>query len=110
MSMTPELKELLELAAKAIGNTLVIHGDGSTNLRCADGTYNWHPHLRGEDSQALQATLRLDVGFDEDLQEVFVRPADDHMADAVSEPYGRSVICAMRMAVLKAAAQIGRAM
>lgn len=108
--MTPELKELLQLAAKAIGNTLVIHGDGSTNLRCADGTYNWHPHLRGDDSQALQATLRLDVGFDEDLQEVFVRPADDHMADAVWEPYGRSVICAMRMAVLKAAAQIGRAM
>lgn len=108
--MTPELKELLELAAKAIGETLVIHGDGSSNLRCADGTYNWHPHLRGEDSQQLQVALRLDVGFDEDLQEVFVRPCDDHMAEAVSVPYGDSVLRATRMAVLKAAAQIGRTM
>lgn len=107
--MTQELKELLELAAKAIGNTLVIHGDGSSNLRCADGTYNWHPHLCAEDSESLQVALRLDVGFDDDCQEVYVRQSDNPFADAVSEPYGTSIVLAKRMAILRMAAEIGRA-
>lgn len=108
--MTPETKELLALAAKAIGSELVIHGDGSTNLQFQGGTMNWQPHTDDGDSRRLEAGLCMLVGRVGD--EVLAGRVDDMQPLAkVSVPLaGGDALAATRLAVLRAAAEIGRAM
>lgn len=103
-------RELMELAAKAVGYEYRISDLGNFQVRGSDMWASWNPRINDGDSLRLAIALRLDIGFDDDCQEVYVRQANDHFADAVTEPYGSDVASATRLAVLRMAAEIGQSM
>lgn len=104
-------RELLELAAKAAGKGPIIGIDGNAVvLGPRSMSRQWSPLDDDGDSRRLAVALRLDIGFDDDCEEVYVRQANDPFTDAVSVPYGDNVEAAARLAVLRMAAEIGRAM
>ena len=93
-------RELLRLAAKAVGGELVIHGDGSTNLQFQGGAMNWSPLADDGDALRLAAKLGMDVCFRPSVAHVYAdMPNQDVMTDAC-----------YRRAIVRAAAEIGRAM
>ena len=104
--------DLLELAAHAAGPEIrrELMDNGEPFFIGPAAEHAWNPKDYGDDAMWLATRLRLDIGFDDDCEEVYVRQANDHFSDAVSEPYGDNVDAAARLAVLRMAAEIGRSM
>lgn len=120
-------RELLELAAKAAG--LVVHaknqagrdacGAGDVGLWIVNVSTCWNPLIDDGDSRWLQVELRLSVLMRDHRVEVISWPqppmllgfSDEHPPQVKAwEPYGSDPRAAVRRAVLRAAAEIGRTM
>jgi hypothetical protein len=102
MTTEAELHELLELAAKAAGDLIGFDPDGSCHIGIP-GTSEmlpWNPLT--DDGDALRLAVRL--GMSSILGEVWVIERT-----SISE-YERDSNAATRMAILRAAAEIGRRM
>lgn len=103
-------KKLLELAAKAIGSALVIHGDGSTNLQFQGGTMNWNPLKDDSDALRLAARLRLTVSWDRFDGSDYATATPPHTHQGYDCIADQDPCAATRRAITRAAAGIGRAM
>jgi len=101
-------RELLELAAKAAGIELLWRRGhpyrGANNVRQDE----WTPLDDDGDALRLAANLRLDVVFAYD--EVCVNWVSKTDCEYFEEPYGDDRMAATRRALVRAAAEIGRAM
>lgn len=109
-------RELLELAAKAVGiDFRYVHNTvGGQFLWNGEKLVEWNPLTDDGDSLRLAVKLDLCVGFDKDPVNyvVFVRKFDDSIVAEAnifelikSDPYA-----ATRRAVVRAAAEIGKSM
>lgn len=109
-------RELLELAAKAAGITLEWDGnpDGWMPMYYEGKTYyQWNPLDDDGDALRLAVRLPLDVmfGFDGEGNVVGVNANwDGAPAEVIQEPLGQDVAKATRRAIVRAAAEIWRAM
>lgn len=110
--MTPEIKEMIELAAKAMG-----YGGEYCEVRecfvysTIGGNYNrtFHP-LTPADSHALMCELEIDIYWIPEINRVeAVKIADGYkVKHRWQEPYTTDKSAACRLAVLRVAAEIGR--
>lgn len=97
-------RELLRLAAKAVGGELVIHGDGSTNLQFQGGAMNWNP-LK-DDGDALRLAVRLSLMLDTAYNGCTA--VGSAALCEMLEPHNGAPCAATRRAIVRAAAEIGR--
>ena len=98
-------RELLELAARAIGAVQVedVEGENWVNLHFADGSvaYAWNSLMHSDDMLNLSALLHIDIAWLGD---------SDVLADGnSSEPTTENPAEAARRAVTRAAAEIWKA-
>jgi hypothetical protein len=105
-------RELLELAARALGavRTEEVDGEGYLNLYFEDGTvvYAWNPLLHSDDAFNLAADLELDI-----MHRVVGGRRVEVLAaggQLIQELYEDDRKAATRLAVTRAAAKIGKAM
>jgi len=124
MSDQAEMRELLELAALALGLT-VIHPEETKRgeciaLRCSDQLtkdpasqfeYHWRPHTDDGDSRRLQVALGIDliISLDGRCTAMGVAPSENFEYFEIDEREYDAGSNA-RLAVLKVAAEIGRRM
>jgi hypothetical protein len=98
-------RELLEKAAKAVNN-------GAWHPLTHDTPNGaWNPLTDDGDALRLAAKLGIDVtykAFGED--EVMTSASEDQFDGWFTEPYGDDKLAATRRAIVRAAAEIGRAM
>ena len=96
-------KELLELAAKAIGFTYEWG-------RVWDGEsrYNWEPLVSANDAMDLMVKLQLDILFYEDQVECIANTGNESLEPFAMVPYGDDKHAAVRMAIVMVAAEIGK--
>lgn len=100
-------RELLELAAKAIGENVIREADDGNGL-LLEGVQNpWNPLDDDGDSRRLQVALKLDVEFTD--ESVWANGVDVQNYQ-LFEWHKDDKCAATRLAVLRAAAVIGRAM
>lgn len=99
-------RELLELAARALGAVRVEDVDGEEwlILHFADGAirHGWNPLIHSDDALILAAQLRIDIDWTDDT----VVLADY----SCPEPVGDDPTTAVRRAITRAAAEIGKTM
>lgn len=100
-------RELLELAARALGAVRVeeIEGEQWLVLHFADGTvaHGWNPLIHSDDTFNLQVDLQMQVSVDDGQ-------AVAGCADAfVEEANHADLRAAARRAIVRAAAEIGKA-
>lgn len=113
-------KELLQYAAKAAGIGLFPHGDpwrdsgAGKGLLLSSGATVWNPLADDGDSRRLQVALRIETyqADDEGMGCYAGYPVQGESLRIryAIEPSGDDPCAAMRLAVLRAAAEIGRAM
>ena len=116
-------RELLELAAKAIGrclhrNTRDEHGNCGTDTYCTDcgkGTYgeHWNPLTADGDALRLAAVLRMEIDHNHPSDSkpwVSVRAAPTRICAVEDFEDESQRITATRRAIVRAAAAIGKAM
>lgn len=112
-------RELLELAAKAAGIEICWREDdiyrGSFERRVvpepeapASKWLYWRPLIDDGDAFQLACSLRLDISFLEGFEQIIVD--DYHGSSRAEEDYQPDMAAAARRAVVRAAAEIGRAM
>lgn len=100
-------RELLELAAKAAGDVDV---SGMTMMRRTRYSTNvWIPLIDDGDALRLATRLNIDIMFFNGFQEVICGGQGDN-DDNITEPYGEDIQTAVRRCIVRAAAEIGRAM
>jgi hypothetical protein len=102
----PADRELLELAARALGATFhEVDGEGYGNLHFGDGSivYAWNSLVHSDDAFNLSVKRRLDVVHNQD--DVVVK--DGHV-ELARVDYGDDDAAATRRAVTCAAAEIGK--
>ena len=109
-------RELLELAAKAAGMT--IHaanqaqrdacGDGDVGLWISNDTTCWNPLTDGSDALRLAVGLGLEIEFGSNFVNVGKSDSNKewHLA---REEFGDDPLAATRRAIVRAAAEIGKA-
>ncbi len=95
-------RELLELAARALGAVRVEDVEGETwvNLHFADGSvaYAWNSLMHSDDMLNLSAMLHIDI--------VWLGDSDVLADGSSSEPTSENAVAACRRAVTRAAAEI----
>jgi hypothetical protein len=92
-------KELLEMAAKAAGMSGQYPFEGDT--------VTWNPLT--DDGDALRLAVKLDMGIEVLLSVGETRAGDGHCETIVCEQHGSDPCAATRRAIVRAAAEIGRA-
>ena len=108
-------RELLELAAKAVGMKIDTHYvDGGASVWAgephnSDWTPYWNPLTDDGDALRLAVKLNLSADFFDDEIRVGYTP-NDNECDQVVEPVGTDPYAGTRRAIVRAAAEIGRAM
>lgn len=112
-----EDRELLELAAKAAGYIeLRFDPDGNPRARKPNGVGgDWNPLDNLDDAKALRHTLNLSTGFDDRLFGLCAYatyPTGSDSCNSIMQPVdkARGKRAALRRAIVRAAAEIGRAM
>lgn len=101
-------RELLELAAKAAGYVLTDGSHGRREFRCRGGS-EWNPLINSADALCLATRLNIDIMFFNGFQEVVCGGQGDN-DDNITEQYGEDIQAAVRRCIVRAAAEIGRAM
>lgn len=105
-------RELLELAAKAAGLTFEFLASPLVKAVPDDlerPWRYWNPLADDADALRLATKLRLDIMFFNGFEEVIC--SDQSETDEnVIEPYGDDIDAAVRRAIVRAAAEIGRSM
>lgn len=107
-------RELLEMAAKAAGRDVIwkcgMHqGAPHEGLfdRCTGHVTNWNPLADDGDALRLAVKLRLDVSINGDIHAAWWH---GDSLEFVTESLGDDNYSATRRAIVRAAAEIGRAM
>ncbi|MDH4566137.1 hypothetical protein E8E95_05550 [Pseudomonas sp. BN414] len=104
-------RELLELAAKALGYELYVNKVDATQLH-KDGQYVcfWNPLINDADALRLAAalTMNLYMGFGGGVVAEILPDGDDGGIDCKED--GADFMAAVRRAIVRAAAEIGRSM
>lgn len=99
-------RELLELAARAIGAVHVedVDGENWVNLHFADGStvFHWNPKVHGDDALNLAVDLQMQVSVDDGIATV---GCADGFAEVVNRADPRA---AARDAILTVAAEVGK--
>lgn len=112
--MTPaELRELLELAAKAAGAKIewrTLLGQVVLRADFGEGFEPWNPADDDGDTLRLAVALGMDITFENGLVNTLAINPVTFIACGASEMMGGDPCAATRLAVLRAAAEIGRAM
>jgi hypothetical protein len=115
-----ELRELLEMAAKAVGLDLTpievdnVEYQGDNRLigfmtDPAKWQRGWFsPHADDGDSRRLEVDMEIAVEIHSGVAWAYT--LDDRLSEILGEPLGSDPCAATRLAVLRAAAAIGRAM
>ncbi|MFZ2306818.1 MAG: hypothetical protein WAW73_20280 [Rhodoferax sp.] len=108
-------RELLELAAKAAGIELAFNDDGSPGRFVGywrPKWIPWNPRDDDGDSRRLEVDLNIEVRFHlaGSIPGVTATVVSDSRLPVPREPWGSDKRAATRLAVLRAAAEIGRAM
>ena len=99
-------KELLELAAKAVGFTLEEHYDDDQYYPwCTETLAFWNPLLDDGDALRLAVKLGLEVRTDGPYL-IAVTPR--YVDNELYEPRGEDPCAATRRAIVRAAAEIGK--
>lgn len=100
-------RELLELAAKAIG-TYFVEGESW------DDGAGWNPLEYDEDAYRLMVQLKLRINYDKvigcDVVEVLGPERDDFSCDCTTYTIEDDQCAAVRRAIVHAAAKIGKSM
>ena len=99
-------RELLELAARAAGYTLIEHYAGLP-LIAAELNAAWNPLADDGDALRLAVKLKLSVWFEEREAHAWTHII---WVSPVFEPYTGDVNAATRRAIVRAAAAIGKDM
>lgn len=99
-------RELLELAAKAAGYTLTRHTQDEWKF-CFGGV-EWNPLT--DDGDALRLAVKLGLCMDTDYNYGIAVGNHQFSMAELWEPYDRNPYAATRRAIVRAAAEIGRAM
>ena len=99
-------KELLENAAKAVGIEAGhgIHERGHDSMWI--GSYEWNPLTDDGDALRLAVKLRLEISHFSGGEHVCSYP-HDYSQEGAEVPYGADPYAATRLAIVKAAAEIG---
>ena len=102
-------RELLELAAKAAGYTIRIE-DGDIYLRIDRNAFGfqweyWNPLTDDGDALRLAVNLGIHLNWGAGTSDGKLA-----FADEIDEPLGTDPLAATRRAIVRAAAEIGRAM
>lgn len=106
-----EDRELLELAAKAAG--IKLEYCEASGFHWIDNKYTglwWDPINVDGDALRLAIKLRLDLTFYNGFQEIHAEPSNGDGLSASVEDYGDDVDGAVRRAIVRAAAEIGKSM
>lgn len=106
-------RELLELAAKAAGMTIVYDPyaspSGEDDWFITDEGYGWNPLADDGDALRLAGKLRMCIDIADDEHEVRASaPTGHHWTEIVSDH--PTIEVATRRAIVRAAAEIGRRM
>jgi len=103
-------RELLEMAAKAAAYPIhsdawaVKMGGGKESLYMGNNGPKWNPLINDGDAFRLFIKLNLWIQFEETID------AWEYCGIRASEPYGNDNNAAARRAIVRAAAEIGKAM
>lgn len=107
-------RELLELAAKAVGLKVISYSEGYGLGIDGDGVW-WNP--LGNDGQALRLAIELGLtispanGMDADITEVYRSSSLlGRSSEGRAEKHDGDAISATRLAIVRAAAELGRQM
>ena len=98
-------RELLELAAKAAGIHLTWGGPDKDMPRRTDTLDLWIPHTDDGDALRLAVNLRISVSIGKDVVEAYIGQSDGKLEASKS-----NLLSATRLAIVRAAAEIGRQM
>ena len=99
-------RELLELAAKAVGLEVICHASYTNGGAYVKGMEDdWNPLTDDGDALRLMVSLRMNVHLDSNMVDV-----DPDGISWFSEAYGTDHYAATRRAIVRAAAEIGRNM
>ena len=109
--MADDIKQLLELAAKAAGLKLETASAAGNEWSIVAGTIDpWQPHLDDGDSRRLEVALQMSVARFHDRVEVTVPLHKGGRWDHIYSYIGQDRAAIDRLAVLRAAAAVGREM
>ena len=98
-------RELLELAAKALGLTAYNYESKETYSDCYGNVRAWNPPAYDEDALRLAVDLKMNIHLDDNMVDV-----DPDGINWLSEAYMNDPYAATRRAIVRAAAEIGRSM
>jgi hypothetical protein len=100
-------RELLEMAAKAAGMTLQLAlGGTERDWAFFSGDKEWNPLTDDGDALRLAVKLEIDIGWS---RKYVVATAEKHVGGPMSEFFsGNNREPAIRRAIVRAAAEIGR--
>lgn len=100
-------RELLEMAAKAAGYNAYFWSDKCA-LMCQEGRPLWNPLT--DDGDALRLATDLELNTFHASSACYAMPSDDEIEASVSYRDAGCKYAATRRAIVRAAAEIGRAM
>lgn len=105
-------REMLEFAAKAAGIDLWHGPDGPMLLRKGVATYSWNTLTDDGDALRLMVRLRLEPRFIDNSHSNGAEPSRVtlHNFSGIVENIGDNPAAALRRAIVRAAAEIGRNM
>lgn len=105
-------RELLEMAAKAAGIDIYFDEDGDCyRVKASGNRHYWHPLSYDGDALRLAVKLRIKFRYNEALGQAlaWTGGVPDFEAHASIEDFGRDEVAATRRAIVRAAAEIGKA-
>ena len=108
-----EDRELLEMAAKAVGINLEWdgHPDKWQPMYYEGKTYNsFEPLTNNGGAFLLAVNLRIDLTFYNGFQEIHAESSRSDGLNPSDEKFGDDVCAATRRAIVRAAAEIGKSM
>lgn len=109
--MSESDRELLELAALAVGMKVCCYRDKALEIYCGfgDDTETWSPLTDDGDALRLAVKLRLSIKNSDIRANVLAQVEHGTGWHTCTEPHGSDDFAATRRAIVRAAAEIGKA-